>query len=118
MKTIALLLPLALLAACNEQAAPVPEPTGAVEALPTEGLSAPGREAFADAFAEACPDAEPVSTALCKRAGMGSPDMICDYGLGEDEYRRNTAVMTARDGAWVIADPAAVCSEPETESNS
>lgn len=111
MKKLLLILPLALLAACGEEPAPAPEPTPEAPPLATEGLPAPNQEIFSEAFAEACPDAEPVSTAVCRRTGLGSPDFVCDYGLGEDEYRRNSAVLTAQDGEWVIADTS-VCAAP------
>ncbi len=113
MTKFAFLIPaLALtLAACGEEPAPAPAPTPTQTAapLPTAGLAAPNEAAFTAAFAKACPDAEAVSTALCKRAGLGSPDFVCDYGLGDDEYRRNTATLTAGDGEWIISDPATVC---------
>ncbi len=113
MTKLAFLLPaLALtLVACGEEPAPAPAPapTQTVAPLPTEGLAAPNEAVFSEAFAKACPAAEAVSTALCKRAGIGSPDFVCDYGLGNDEYRRNTATLTAGEGEWIISDPATVC---------
>ena len=75
-------------------------------------LPAPDQETFTKAFAEACEGAEPVNTAVCKRA-MGSDTVTCEYGLGEDTYLRHSADITAsEDGTrWVLAQPAAICAE-------
>jgi hypothetical protein len=109
---IVLLLPaLALsLAACGEEPAPAPAPT-ATATPTTPALPAPDQELFTGVLAEACPEAEPVSTAFCKRAGFGSSDVICEYGLGDDEYRRDKATLTPGDGEWTLADPEAVCAQ-------
>ena len=107
MKKIALsLLPVFALAACGEEPAPAPEP---VETATPETLPAPDQELFSSKLAEACPRLKPVNTAVCKRAGLGSEDVICEYGLGDDEYLRNKATMTAVDGAWTITDTETVC---------
>lgn len=106
-----LVLPvLFILAACGQEPAPAPQATATAAApSPTEGLPAPDQALFTRVFAEACPEAETVNTAVCKRAGLGSPDVICEYGLGEDTYLRNSATLTAANGQWTLADPAKVC---------
>lgn len=112
MKKIAFILPLLALAACGQEAAPAPEPTATVAAAPAAPtLEAPTEEVFAATFAKTCPAAEKVSTSVCKRAGMGSTDAICDFGIGEDENLRHKATLTAVDGAWTLADAETVCAE-------
>ena len=115
MKKIALsLLPLLVLAACAEEAAPAPEPspTETAVAVPEEpALPAPDEKVFAETFAKACPAAKKVSTSACKRAGFGSEDVICDYGLGEDEYLRHKATLTPGDGEWNVVDTETVCAQ-------
>lgn len=86
----------------SETAAPVVEESS---------LPAPDQELFTRVFAEACPDAEAVNTAVCKRAGLGSEDVICEYGLGDDEYLRNDATLSAGDDSWTLADPETVCAQ-------
>ncbi len=110
MTKLAFLLPLALLAACGEEPAPQPV-DGAAAPAPASApsLSAPDQALFTAKYAEACPEAEPVNTAVCKRAGFGSGDVVCEFGLGEDEYLRNKATLSAGDGDWVLADPENVC---------
>lgn len=111
-RTILMLLPFAALAACSEQApAPAVEETPSVEEQieATQTIAAPDQELFAATLAETCPRAKPVNTAVCKRAGLGSEDVVCEYGLGDDEYLRNKATMTVVDDAWTIADPETVC---------
>ena len=113
MKNIVLALPFILaLAACgSEPEAPPPAaPTATPE--PRASLPAPDEELFTEVFANSCDGAEPVSTAVCKRA-MGSETVTCEFGLGEDEYLRHAADLTAsEDGTeWVLADPEAICAE-------
>lgn len=101
------------IAACGEEpeaeAVVLPEPVPTVAATPS--LSPPTQDTFAAAFAEACPEAKPVNTSLCKSRGMGSNMFVCEYGLGEDEYLRHEADLEPQDGEWVIADPEAVCEQ-------
>ena len=115
MKKIAFLLPVLALAACGQQAeeAPAPVETVAAAPEPVNTLPAPDQGTFTEVFAAACEGAEPVNTAVCKRAGMGSKDVVCEYGLGEDEYLRHKATLTANDteDGWVIADAAELCTE-------
>ena len=117
MKTLTLLLPaLALLAACGEEPAPAPAETAAAATpapAPTSSLPAPDQATFTAVFAESCEGAEPVNTAVCKRAGLGSKDVVCEYGLGEDTYLRHKATLTANaeSTAWTLADPAKICAE-------
>ena len=110
MKKIAFLLPL-LLAACGskEEATPAPTATVTATAPAKPSLPAPGQETFSKLFAEACPKAEKVNQAVCKRAGMGSPEVNCEYGLGEDKYLRDEATLVAGDTAWTLKDPEAMC---------
>lgn len=115
MKKIALSLASVLaLAACGEEPAPAPEPTATETAVaePEEpALPAPDEEVFAATFAKACPSAKPVSTSVCKRAGLASDNMICEYGLGDDEYLRHKATLTPGDGEWIVADTETVCAQ-------
>lgn len=85
----------------TEQAA-APEP---IKAAPPP----PRREEFSEAWAEACPDAEPANRGLCKSRGFGDPDFTCDFALGDDEYRRYTAELTRSEGRWVLSDPENAC---------
>lgn len=111
-----ILLPVAAmftLVACGsqEEAPAEPVPTEATApADTTETLPPPRREEFAAAWTEACPEAEPVGTALCKSKGLGNPGFTCDFGLGEDEYRRHTAELEPGEEAWVLVDPENACS--------
>ncbi|WP_238401787.1 hypothetical protein [Altererythrobacter sp. C41] len=111
MKKIALLIPVLALAACGQEPAPEPAPTQTPTAPATPSLPAPDQELLTGMLAEACPELEPVNTAVCKRAGFGSTDVICEYGLGEDEYLRNKATLTTGEGEWVLADPETVCAQ-------
>ena len=110
MKKIAFLLPLLALAACSGEPAAAPTPAASTPApTVTPSLPAPDQALFAEAFAKACPEAKPVSTAVCRRAGLGSSEVNCQFGLGEDKYLRNEATLVAGDRAWTLEDPAAVC---------
>jgi len=111
MKKIAFLLPLFALAACSKESpAPAPTATAPAAATPVKpSLPAPDKDSFGKLFAEACPKAEAVNNAVCKRAGMGSPEVICEYGLGEDKYLRDEATLVAGDAAWTLKDPEAMC---------
>ena len=110
MKKIALsLLPLIALTACGEEPAPAPAETEAAAPEPIETLPAPDQDLFTRLHAEACPEAKPVNTAVCRRVGMGSEDVLCEYGLGDDEYLRNKATLTAVDGGWQLTETETVC---------
>ena len=110
LKLIAL-APFALLAACGSEAPsePAPAETAAVAEPAEPALPPPDEDVFAATFAKTCPDAEPVNTSICKRAGMGSPEVVCEYGLGDDEYLRNELTMVEGETEWEIADAEAVC---------
>ena len=113
MTKLALLLPFLALAACGQE--PAPEPTPTVAAAPAEpALPSPSLEVFAAVFAETCPAAEKVATSVCKRAGMGADDVLCEFGVGEDTALRHKATLTAGDGEWKLADAEAVCAEHDS----
>lgn len=98
------------LAACSSEPAAEPTPPASSPApVATPSLPAPDQETFSALFAEACPEAEKVNTAVCKRAGFGSRDVTCGYGLGEDTYLRDEATLIPTDGAWAIKDADSVC---------
>jgi hypothetical protein len=113
-----ILLPLAALLAVggcgSQEEAPTEPPRADLSTAETIGdnetLPPPRREEFTAAWAQACPDAEPVSTALCKSKGLGDPGFTCDFGLGEDEYRRHTAELLPGDKEWTLVDPDNACS--------
>ena len=77
----------------------------------TSSLPAPDQALFGELFAKACPEAEKVNTAVCKRAGFGSTDVACEYGLGEDKYLRDKATLTPGEGVWTLKDPEAICKQ-------
>ena len=108
----ALMTLLGALAACNSQESTAPPPAavaGPEAAEERVALAPPGQEDFASAYAEACPEAQPVGSAVCKVAGFGQPNFTCDFALGEDEYRRNTAELAPGEDSWQIAEPATAC---------
>ncbi|WP_427968844.1 hypothetical protein [Altererythrobacter sp.] len=110
MKKLALsLLPILALAACNEEQAAEPTPAETATPEPIETMAAPDQALFTELHGAACPEAKPVNTAVCKRAGIGSDDVICEYGLGDDEYLRNKATLTPEDGEWALKDSETVC---------
>ena len=113
MKNLVALSAIALLAACgSKEPAPAPTPTVAAAPTPTTpALPAPNQTVFAGVFAKACKGAPKVSTSTCKAAGMGSPNFICQYGLGDDKYLRNTLTLTQSGDEWTIMDPDKVCAE-------
>ena len=105
----ALLLALAACGSAESSEAPEPAETVAPVVAPTPTLPAPNEDLFAAAYAEACPNAETVSTSLCKSRGFGKEGFVCDYGLGSDEYRRHSATLMPGDGEWIVADPENTC---------
>ena len=112
MKKIAFLLPLFVLTACSGEPAAAPTAqasTAAPAPAAAPSLPAPDQALFAAKLAEACPEAKPVNTAVCRRAGMGSSEVNCEFGLGEDKYLRNKATLVAGESEWTLKDPEAVC---------
>ena len=111
MKKLLFALPLFALTACGEEPAPEPVPSETAVAEPVEpGLPPADEELFAGLVAEACPNAEPVSTSVCQRA-MGSDEAVCEFGLGDDEALRNETTIAGVDGEWQITDADALCAE-------
>jgi hypothetical protein len=110
MKPLIVGVALIALTACNSQEPePVPTPTP-VAVQPVEPtIPPPDMKAFAEAFAEACPGSKPVGTALCRSKGFGKEGFVCEYGLGDDEYRRNSASVVPADGKWTIAESEEIC---------
>ena len=109
LKLIAL-APVALLAACGEEPAPEPAPVetpAVVDAGPS--LPPPDETVFAETYARTCPEAKPVNVSVCRRAGMGSPEVVCEFGLGDDEYLRNETTLVEGETEWEIADPETAC---------
>jgi hypothetical protein len=111
MKILIASLVLLALSACGSQEPAPPAPTASAVPVAdiTPSLPAPTKAAFAAAYAEGCPKAKKVSTASCKSEGFGKEGFICSYGLGDDNYLRNTARLTPGDGKWVLADPDKAC---------
>jgi hypothetical protein len=109
---LTLIAPIALLAGCNSEPAPAPTETPAAAPTPARPtLPAPEGKIFAEALAKACPTAPKVSVSSCKSRGMGSPDFICQYGLGDDQYMRQSLTLTAKDGEWTVKDAETACAE-------
>lgn len=115
MKKLIFLFPVMALAACGQEPAPEPVATQAAAVPAKPSLPAPDNAIFTAAFAAACPEAEPVNKSVCKRAGLGSTDAVCEYGLGDDEYLRHKATITPADGAWTIANPETACADHGAE---
>lgn len=105
----AMMIGVAALAACSQESAPpaAEETPVAIEAGPT--LAPPGEAEFKAAWSDACHSAEPVSTALCKSKGLTDPGFECDFGLGEDEYRRHAADLTRGQDRWELANAEQAC---------
>jgi hypothetical protein len=98
------------LTACNsQQPAPAPSAAPTPTADPTPSLMPPDKAAFSAAYAEACPKAKPVSTAVCESEGFGKSGFSCGFGLGDDPYQRYHAKLEPGDGKWVLADPTTAC---------
>jgi len=98
------------LAACNSEAPVEPDSVQAQVVMPIEpSISAPNEELFAAAYAEACGDAQPVNTSICKSQGLGKEGFVCEYGLGNDEYLRNDAIILPVEGKWALAEPEKTC---------
>ena len=112
MKSLFACAALLALAACNSQetteAQAAEAPAAAVAPL-EPSMPAPDEETFAAAYAEACTAAPKVSTSLCKSQGFGKEGFVCEYGLGDDQYRRNTATLLPEDGKWVLAESEEIC---------
>ncbi|SRR5690554_5818844 len=102
---------LVALAACNSQepTEPAPVETQAAVAIVEPSLPTPNEEIFATVYAEACGEAPPVSTSLCRSQGFGKDGFVCEYGLGEDEHRRNKATIVPGDGEWTLDAPEKTC---------
>ncbi len=112
MKIVAILPITVALAACDTQQPAQPNPRrrnrpprsrrARVSArLTAKSSPPPGRRP--------APNAQPVNKALCKTKGMGEADFLCDFGLGDDEFRRHNAELAPGDGKWVLADPENAC---------
>ena len=111
-KTLALILPLFALSACGSEPAPKPAPTATatVPATPLKPtLPPPDQATFSKVFAKACPEAAKVAITSCRAEGMGATTFICEYGLGNDKYLRNTAKISQKDGAYVLDNPEKTC---------
>jgi len=109
----ALLAPVTLLAACGEE--PAPEPVETEAPVEVVELPAPDEALFTEVFAATCPDAEVVSTAICRR-GMGAPTAACRFGLGEDDALRHDAALEIDETGegWMLADAENICSEHDS----
>ena len=108
-KLVLLALPFAL-AACGGE--PAPQPTETAAPTPTETtatLLPPDQAQFSEMFAAACPEAKKVAVSECKRDGFGSEDLLCEFGLGEDNYPRNQVKLSPADGKWVFSDAENTC---------
>ena len=98
------------LAACNSETPAEPEPVQAQVAIAAEpSMPTPNQELFAATYAEACGDAQPVNTAMCKSEGLGKEGFVCEYGLGNDKYLRNKTTIVPVEGKWALAEPEKTC---------
>ncbi len=104
-------LPAIALASCGEEPAPEPAPVETATPEPIQTMSAPDQALFSEKLAEACPALKPVNTAVCRRAGIGSTKVVCEYGLGDDEYLRHKATITPVEGEWALSDTETVCAQ-------
>ncbi len=117
MKKFVLFAAVVTLAACDQSPTAAPEPAATPAAATTPAgpaLPSPTQDVFAAVFAETCPAAEKVATSVCKRAGMGSEDVLCEFGVGEDTALRHKATLNAGEGEWQLADAEAVCAEHDS----
>lgn len=105
-----LALPLIALAACGEE--PAPEPAVVATPDPVSTLPPPDESLFTEVLANTCDGVEPVNTAMC-RATLGAETVTCEFGLGDDEYLRNEAMLEANEDetGWNLAEPDAICAE-------
>ncbi len=103
------LAPAILLAACGEEPAPAPVETVA-PAEPVVALPPADETLFKEIFASTCEGAEPVKTAVCKRA-MGADTANCEFGLGEDEALRHDATLAINEEGtgWFISEAEKIC---------
>ncbi len=72
-------------------------------------LAPPRAPEFRAAWAEQCPDAPEIGSVVCQAEGLGGEVFACDFALGEDEYRRNTADLVQSNGRWMLAEPETAC---------
>lgn len=119
MKKLFVIAALATLTACGETAeetTPVVATETAVDETDLDeaaALPAPDQAVFAAVFAKTCPAAEPVSTSVCRRA-MGADTVSCEFGIGEDEYMRHDAELTAEGDNWTLADAEQLCANHDS----
>jgi hypothetical protein len=112
MKKLTVVAALAVLTACDSQEVEQPQAVQTATPAVTDtgsSLPPPRTAVFAEVWAEACPDAQPVSTALCRSKGFADPNFVCNFGLGDDEDRRHTAELAPGNGSWTLAEPATAC---------
>ncbi len=108
MKKFAILLSIAALAACAEEA-PAPVDQEEVAAQETS-LGLPGKDEFTAAYAATCPEAAPVESTLCEAVGLGQSEFTCDFALEGDASQSRTGTLTATDGEWTLAANEEICS--------
>ncbi|MXO85725.1 hypothetical protein GRI38_06730 [Altererythrobacter aurantiacus] len=116
MKKFFVIAACAALVACGEAAEEAPEQVPADVATEEETFEveperpAPDQAVFTEVFAATCPDAEPVSNAVCRRA-LGQDNVSCEFGLGEDQYLRHEAMLTPDGEGWALDNAPAICAE-------